>query len=167
MHDEKKPGDVLKVPGDSLDNVADDVRYGIYTWITANEMPREVKRAELGRQFAPLLLDQTLSEAERKAVATSLMIWHSNLDAQENVRTSPPRIGRFGGRFMRWRKESNCAWKKLVNAGSKLSYSAECRVDQKPAPAKVLWTAEELARDGVVHSYAQTTAWASTSYLWP
>jgi len=48
MHDEKKPGDVLKVPGDSLDDVADDVRYGIYTWITANEMPREVKRENWG-----------------------------------------------------------------------------------------------------------------------
>jgi hypothetical protein len=29
MHDEKKPGDVLKVPGDPLDDVADDARYGI------------------------------------------------------------------------------------------------------------------------------------------
>ena len=26
MHDEKKPGDVLKVPGDPLDDVADDAR---------------------------------------------------------------------------------------------------------------------------------------------
>jgi hypothetical protein len=32
MHDEKRPGDVLKVPGDPLDDVADDVRYGIYTF---------------------------------------------------------------------------------------------------------------------------------------
>jgi hypothetical protein len=30
MHDEKRPGDVLKVPGDPLDDVADDVRYGIH-----------------------------------------------------------------------------------------------------------------------------------------
>jgi len=35
MHDEKKPGDVLKVPGDPLDDVADTARYGIYTFITA------------------------------------------------------------------------------------------------------------------------------------
>ena len=34
MHDEKRPGDVLKVPGDPLDDVADDARYGIYTFIT-------------------------------------------------------------------------------------------------------------------------------------
>jgi hypothetical protein len=34
MHDEKRPGDVLKTPGDPLDDVADDVRYGVYTFIT-------------------------------------------------------------------------------------------------------------------------------------
>ncbi len=39
MHDEKKPGDVLKLPGDPLDDVADDVRYGIYTFITSAEKP--------------------------------------------------------------------------------------------------------------------------------
>jgi virginiamycin B lyase len=33
MHDEKRPGDVLKVPGDPLHDVADDVREGIYTFI--------------------------------------------------------------------------------------------------------------------------------------
>ncbi|HKU28522.1 MAG TPA: hypothetical protein VJQ54_23840 [Candidatus Sulfotelmatobacter sp.] len=37
MHDEKKPGDVLKVPGDPLDDVADDCRYGIYTFITTSD----------------------------------------------------------------------------------------------------------------------------------
>ena len=45
MHDEKKPGDVLKVPGDPLDNVADDVRYRIYTFITAGQRPGRVKDA--------------------------------------------------------------------------------------------------------------------------
>ena len=39
MHDEKKPGDVLKVAGDPLDDVADDARYGIYTFITSAEKP--------------------------------------------------------------------------------------------------------------------------------
>ncbi len=42
MHDEKRPGDLLKVPGDPLDDVADDVRYGIYTFITSSEKPREL-----------------------------------------------------------------------------------------------------------------------------
>jgi hypothetical protein len=38
---EQTEGDVLKVPGDPLDDVADDVRYGIYTFITSAEKPRE------------------------------------------------------------------------------------------------------------------------------
>jgi hypothetical protein len=52
MHDEKRPGDVLKVPGDPLDDVADDARYGIYTFITTTEKPRELAIAEDCRQLA-------------------------------------------------------------------------------------------------------------------
>jgi hypothetical protein len=52
MHDEKKPGDVLKVPGDPLDDVADDARYGIYTFITTTEKPMELKIAEAIRPLA-------------------------------------------------------------------------------------------------------------------
>jgi len=42
MHDEKRPGDVLKVTGDPLDDVAGDARYGIYTFITFSPKPREL-----------------------------------------------------------------------------------------------------------------------------
>ena len=52
MHDEKKPGDVLKVPGDALDDVADDVRYGIYTFITSADKPRELIIPELVQPLA-------------------------------------------------------------------------------------------------------------------
>ena len=52
MHDEKRPGDVLKVPGDPLDDVADDARYGIYTFITTTEKPRELVVAESIRRLA-------------------------------------------------------------------------------------------------------------------
>jgi len=54
MHDEKKPGDVLKVPGDPLDDVADDVRYGIYTFITSAEKPREMVLAEAMKPLAEI-----------------------------------------------------------------------------------------------------------------
>jgi hypothetical protein len=52
MHDEKRPGDVLKVPGDPLDDVADDARYGIYTFITTTEKPRELVIADSIRYLA-------------------------------------------------------------------------------------------------------------------
>jgi hypothetical protein len=42
MHDEKRPGDVLKVTGDPLDDVADDARYEIYTFVTSSSKPREI-----------------------------------------------------------------------------------------------------------------------------
>ncbi len=37
MHDERRPGDVLKVPGDPLDDVADDARYGICIFYAHSE----------------------------------------------------------------------------------------------------------------------------------
>src|SRR5215469_5981938 len=52
MHDEKRPGDVLKVPDDPLDDVADDARYGIYTFITSTEKPQELAMRDQLRQFA-------------------------------------------------------------------------------------------------------------------
>jgi hypothetical protein len=52
IHDEKRPGEVLKVPGDPLDDVADDVRYGIYTFITATEKPNDLAMRERLRPLA-------------------------------------------------------------------------------------------------------------------
>ena len=52
MHDEKRPGDVLKVPGDPLDDVADDARYGIYTFITSTDKPPELEMHDQLRQLA-------------------------------------------------------------------------------------------------------------------
>ena len=52
MHDEKKPGDVLKVPGDPLDDVADDARYGLYTFITSTDKPPELEMHDQLRQLA-------------------------------------------------------------------------------------------------------------------
>ncbi len=51
MHDEKRPGDVLKVPGDPLDDVADDVRYGIYTFIISRKGSSTGNFLELERAF--------------------------------------------------------------------------------------------------------------------
>jgi hypothetical protein len=40
-------------------------------------------------------------------------------------------------------------------------------VERKPAPAKRLWTAEELARDRVVHSLRADNRLGFNVYLWP
>lgn len=41
MHHDKRSGDLAKVPGDPLNDVADSARCGIYTFITSSEKPRE------------------------------------------------------------------------------------------------------------------------------
>jgi len=52
MHDDKKPGDLLKVPGDPLDDVADSARYGIYSFVTGTEKPTELRVREAIRPLA-------------------------------------------------------------------------------------------------------------------
>jgi hypothetical protein len=82
MHDEKRPGDVLKVPGDPLDDVADDARYGIYTFITSSEKPRELVMAEDIRRLA------------QQGDLTSASIRGRQMLAESQVQFRPARIGR-------------------------------------------------------------------------
>jgi hypothetical protein len=82
MHDEKKPGDVLKVPGDPLDDVADDARYGIYTFITTTEKPRESVIADSIRYLA------------EQGDLTSALIRGQQMLAESQEQFRPARIGR-------------------------------------------------------------------------
>jgi hypothetical protein len=42
MHDDSRPGDIRKVAGDPLDDVADETRYALYTFVQQAEVPRQV-----------------------------------------------------------------------------------------------------------------------------
>ena len=42
MHDALRPGDIRKVAGDPLDDVADETRYALYTFIQKATQPREI-----------------------------------------------------------------------------------------------------------------------------
>ena len=96
MHDETKPCDVLKVPGDPLDDVADDARYGIYTFITSADKPREMVLRETLAPLMDAAQDEHLSEAERRALMTSANI-RTQMIVAESPRASPPaRLGRRG-----------------------------------------------------------------------
>jgi hypothetical protein len=98
MHDEKKPGDVLKVPGDPLDDVADDARYGIYTFITSNEKPREIILRETLAPITEAAQDNSLSEAERRVLMTSANIRTQMIIAESQRASQPARLGRYGRR---------------------------------------------------------------------
>ena len=47
VHDPKRPGDLLKIGGDPLDDVMDSARYGLYSWVTAAEKPKETVLQEV------------------------------------------------------------------------------------------------------------------------
>jgi hypothetical protein len=98
VHDPKKPGDLLKVGGDPLDDAMDSARYGLYSFVTASEKPLAVRRAEIAGQFAGQLNTPTLSDAERTAIATSAMVRQAQLEAEENWVAAPARLGRYGRR---------------------------------------------------------------------
>jgi hypothetical protein len=42
MHEETRPGDIRKVAGDPLDDVADETRYALYSFIQQADKPREL-----------------------------------------------------------------------------------------------------------------------------
>lgn len=46
IHDENRPGDIRKVAGDPLDDVADETRYALYSFVRQAEKPRDVLLAE-------------------------------------------------------------------------------------------------------------------------
>src|SRR5208283_5431672 len=86
MHDEKRPGDVLKVPGDPLDDVADDVRYGIYTFITSEAKPDDM-----------VLRDELRAMAEQGDL-TSASIRYQQWTAESEYSDRPAVLGRYGRR---------------------------------------------------------------------
>jgi hypothetical protein len=42
MHDDTRPGDIRKIAGDPLDDVADETRYALYTFVQQATQPREL-----------------------------------------------------------------------------------------------------------------------------
>ena len=42
MHDEARPGDIRKIAGDPLDDVSDETRYAIYTFVQQSTQPRQL-----------------------------------------------------------------------------------------------------------------------------
>ena len=55
IHDPKKPGDILKTPGDPLDDCIDALRYSLYSYVTAAQVdkPSEIRLAEEKARLDP------------------------------------------------------------------------------------------------------------------
>ena len=89
MHDEKRPGDIRKVPGDPLDDVADETRYALYTFIQQATQPREL----------------TLLQAVRGLdIGSAAICWQQKSEELEDedatlvITRARSKIGRFGRR---------------------------------------------------------------------
>ncbi len=81
MHDESRPGDIRKVAGDPLDDVADETRYALYSFIQQAEKPRE----------------QILKEAvEGLDLGSASVRWQQRLDELGEEDTAIRMGGRLG-----------------------------------------------------------------------
>jgi hypothetical protein len=85
VHDPKKPGDLLKVGGDPLDDIMDSARYGLYS-VTAAEKPRE------------MVLREALAPLAEIGDMTSANIRIQMIMAESQRASQPPRLGRYGRR---------------------------------------------------------------------
>jgi hypothetical protein len=87
MHDDTRPGDLRKIPGDPLDDVADETRYALYTFVQQATIPRQLllqqavrgldvgsaairwqqKEEELDREEAPIRTTMRLGVRQRNS----------------------------------------------------------------------------------------------------
>jgi hypothetical protein len=77
----------VKVPGDPLDDVADDARYGIYTFITSTEKPPE------------LVAREALKSLAEQGDLTSALIRHQQMTEESQSSGRPAVLGRYGRRY--------------------------------------------------------------------
>ena len=83
MHDDTRPGDLRKVAGDPLDDVADETRYALYTFVQQATPPREITLQQAVRGLEP---------------GTAMLRWHQ-LAEQMEEEDAPIRTTRRRRRF--------------------------------------------------------------------
>ena len=88
MHDDTRPGDIRKIAGDPLDDVADETRYALYTFVQQAAQPRE------------LVLQQAVRGLDVGSAAIRWQQKAEELDREEAPIATTMRMGfgRRGGR---------------------------------------------------------------------
>jgi len=101
IYDPKSDGDIVK-QGDAVHlDVNDSLRYGIASRLLSagpTEEPFEVRRAKAVRPFVELMHEQSFSEAERRAVATSALIRGTQMTDECERSGRPAVLSRYGRR---------------------------------------------------------------------
>jgi hypothetical protein len=72
IHDPERPEDVLKIKGDKLDDVYDDTRYGLYSFVQKPRKPREVLVEEAMTSSDPTvaMIQRAIVEAKFKKITS-------------------------------------------------------------------------------------------------
>jgi hypothetical protein len=93
MHDEDKPGDITKVKGDPLDDISDETRYALFSFIDPAEKPREVVMKELLDSMMQMPSPRDDGRPDLTSIAIRYQQKKEELDQQE----APMRLGtRYG-----------------------------------------------------------------------
>jgi hypothetical protein len=88
--------DIVKTDS-PLDDCLDAIRYSVASWLSLAppaDVPPEVRHAEAMRPIVEGMLDESLTDAERTALATSAMVRHRQMTAEESACARPIRLGR-------------------------------------------------------------------------
>ena len=89
MHHEKLSGDLQKVAGDELDDVADMVRYAMLTWFETSSKPREITNQEKLEEYRAKGMDDF-----------SRNIYRMRMEREDRqTQDQPALIGRLHGRI--------------------------------------------------------------------
>jgi Terminase large subunit, T4likevirus-type, N-terminal len=89
MHDEDKPGDIAKVKGDPLDDICDETRYALFSFIQPAEKPREAVMQELVRN----LMQQPSQREDGLHDLTSLNVRYQQRREELDRIEAPIRMG--------------------------------------------------------------------------
>lgn len=74
VHDPDKPGDIIKIAGDPLDDIADDCRYGIHSFIQTPRKPKSVLMAEFCDATDPTAYAMQALIAKKKFAPASTIL---------------------------------------------------------------------------------------------
>jgi hypothetical protein len=105
LHNPKKPGDILKRPGDHADDIVDALRYAVYSFIDGTEVrkPRQIRRAEAIQDLDP----------------TSAALWHYKNWRAEALRDDDDDddpwgypVNRTGRQSRRWLRARGQNWRR-------------------------------------------------------
>lgn len=86
LHDEKEPVKVMKVISDPLDDVFDETRYGIYSFMEANGEPTELRIQERMKK----IIEEAKKSGQNNMSATNALLQYNRVKREEEKEEDEP-----------------------------------------------------------------------------